>query len=518
MARTVEATRENATILPEPLIALVLDARDYLVRGVRSGLIWSLLAIIALIVASLSPWLSVTLFQSYGAADFPVDLGWGVRNHFFSYGAYCDIIAVLLIVITALAFRASARRGDYDKERTVLIRPGAMIGMAFLALLPTLQFVFQFLMVDFRKVQELADQQYTSLQIQSYLGYQLASPMFPQSVNLTNPVTAVDTSTMLGPVWINGQFTPGGRFVLLLDLLRPGLLLPLLAGLFCFFGAFAAWSQFRALPERIRKKRRHRWRPWQIAAVVAGALVALVVFGRAPLALYFQSQGDSAFLAGDYRAALKDYYRAETLNPTLDYLPSFHQSRGHALALLGVQNDPDVGLYLANRLRLFGQMKNAWAVDQQLLQQYPNNQMVQSDAALTLELLVDQSTSLATTPPDNEQVAEQPQLVVNTASADTALPWLNTLLAEQPNSVYAHYLRGRILFSQNSYGSAAADFQAVISLSTDSDMLSTAYTYLSFCETNLGNYAEGRALLIKAVNLDYGYYNAIAREAASGLH
>ncbi len=49
-------------------------------------------------------------------------------------------------------------------------------------------------------------------------------------------------------------------------------------------------------------------------------------------------------------------------------------------------------------------------------------------------------------------------------------------------------------------------------------MLSTAYTYLSFCETNLGNYAEGRALLIKAVNLDYGYYNAIAREAASGLH
>jgi len=102
------------------------------------------------------------------------------------------------------------------------------------------------------------------------------------------------------------------------------------------------------------------------------------------------------------------------------------------------------------------------------------------------------------------------------------LPWLDQLIPEGgwsgAGGVYAHYMRGYILFLNHDYDLAASDFRSILRLANDADMDSASYTYQALCAGATGDDAQERELLRKAVGLDHGYYNTIARETASGLH
>ena len=59
---------------------------------------------------------------------------------------------------------------------------------------------------------------------------------------------------------------------------------------------------------------------------------------------------------------------------------------------------------------------------------------------------------------------------------------------------------------------------AVIRLSGNANLQSSAYTYLALSAGGQGKYSDERDLLFKAVALDPDYHNNTAREALSGLH
>jgi len=100
---------------------------------------------------------------------------------------------------------------------------------------------------------------------------------------------------------------------------------------------------------------------------------------------------------------------------------------------------------------------------------------------------------------------------------DTALMWLQLLVQVDPSNVYGRYAIGRIQYERHEYTGCMAQMAGVIQLSPNADVQSSAYTYIAFSETGLGDYVDARKNLFKAVELDPFYYNNTAREALSGL-
>lgn len=460
-----------------------------------AGVLWPLGAAAILIVAAWQTWIGVPLMMRATAWDLPVNFGWGWQASWFSYGLVLLLVALVLLARAALAWPGLPARWARP------LSPRALIWLGLLCLGVPLMLLWQTTMADLPLMAQLAANENQSLLIQKHLAYHLQAqhiPMLPFQVDVSSIAA---------------------RATLLYQLAGAGTYLVLLAALVCAYGAYAM-RQTGAPAVVTAGQPAHRWRPLWWAM---GGVVALVIFGRAPLGLWYEQLGQNSLTTGNYAAALQQFATAQALNPNLTALPSFHQERGAALFHLQRSNDPDIGLFLSAQFRATGALELAWRQDQSLLSQYGPTSAIVQESVTTLELLAErdssnglshaQITALARYPlaavPDVAQVL--PQL----ALAQTRL---TDLLALQPTNIYAHYLKGFILFANHDYAAASQDFLAIQPFTSDRNMQSIAMTYLAFCHAGVGDYAGERSLLQKAMEFDNGYYNTLAREAASGLH
>ena len=503
---------------------------------VACGLVWPTLSATLLVVASATHWLVVPLIRTTSAWALPINLGWG-QSVYLSYGMLTVVLAVALLVFAVYSLRDlnwKALAAGAAPARRLSWRALALLTLG--GLLTPLLFLFQALFVDMRLITTLAAQENDHLLIALHLGYKIA----PQHFKLIP--FEVQTAT------------PLDRLTLLAQSAGVGIVAALLVGLPCLYGLYLVWraewsarratqrletqalgaasadDQDNASDEQGASSR--GWAPvdgrarWRVALVIAALVVAVALVGRAPVGVFCEYLGTVSIESGDYTSALNWLSAAQTLDPSLTDLPDFHQQRGEALYESGSRSGMDVGLYLAAQYRTLGALDQAWQQDQALYARYPGTPVVIQDITLTLEAEAEVNTRVPytydtnTTPQPLRQDALQPIGNANaTATAvDQALPWLNRLLALAPNNVYGHYLRGRIFLTTHTYDAGASDFQSVIALTRDKDMLSAAYTYLAFCRAGQGDWVSERALLYHAVELDHGYYNNTAREALSGLH
>lgn len=469
--------------------------RDDVARRIQSlagqGVAPSLLMVVALVAAVRITWLDVPLIQSYSGWRIAVDLGWGAHATGVSYSLLTLVVAVCCLArIIALPWWPLTRR--------------ALTIMGVASASVTLLFALQFLFIDYRLVDQLARQESEYLATLAYLNYHM-----PAQLLVMRP-------------FLIGDATLWDRVRLLAQLINPGALLPLVGGVFCLGGA--RFVQPRMAEQSQHDERRAKSWAWmnmrrigQISLALAG-IVALVVLGRPLLGWVYDQFGQAALSAGEYSKALDDFEHARTFMPRLADALAFHRDRGEALYLLGVRQNPDVGVFIASQARSGGDIMQALRAETNYTQVFPHDAALQQTTVNTLEEI-----SFAIAVPriavaDSETPVEQPTIAIKVASADEALTYLNELVQNDPTSVYAHYVRGRILLAQQTYALASRDFLAVIALTHDREMASSGYTYLAFCAEGQGDLAKARLLLMKAESLDDGYFNTTAREAASGLH
>lgn len=472
----------------------------------RSGAVWPILAIVALALASGVTWTHVPLISLTNSWAAPVDIGWGLRSSLLSYGALTVFIAFVCGVRTLAIghWRLTWNAIDWRHDPRAL-RPVTLIKMGIAALCVSLLYTYQFIFVDFARVATQAKQESESLLIRHHLGYSLPA----QTIRMA---AFHDTTA-----------TMGGRLLLLVQLVSPGLLLPLFAGLLCFYGAYLlhrdgdAPARAVARPASGWEREQARFRRNRVfASWVALIALAVIALGRAPAALLMEWTGEQALHAGVYQNALHDFDWTERLNPEMSQLANFHQERGQALYLLHGTTDTDEQLYLADQDRRSGALDQAWLIDSLLYRLRPQDPNVVRDIALTAEMEMERSMAGVTLPTDPETERQNPQLA--TQSLGAPLMWADRLLAIQPNNLAGRYVHGRLLFAAAEYEAAISDFTTILIVSRDSDMQSAAYTYLAFCHAALGDVIGERALLRKAIQLDHGYNNTTAREAASGFH
>lgn len=446
-----------------------------------SGVIWLVAGLVCAGLASAVRWMDVPLIQPYSGWALPIKLGWGA---WISYGLLSALVAVVFAIRAVGLLRRPLAAGELRL-------------LGWLCMAPSLLFAFQFLFADFRYVSTLARQESQYLSLLNYLGYKLPTQMLNMSAY------QIDISS------------PEGRLALLAQLINPGALLPLIGGILVLIGARVVRLRGATPLATDTPVRRS---PWRKVIWLGAGILALVLLGRAPLGLYFESRGSAALDRGSYATALANFARAETLDPGLAAMSDFRQERGRALYVLGHRDDLDVGLYLAAQARALGGLDQAELVYKDLSSRYGADPVLRDDEAQTLEQIALQNIRPVLIPASDEAPAQDPQIAAQTDRSDRALPALDALVQLEPDSVFARYMRGRVIFAQRAYEQAAQDFHAATRLARDPEMASTAYTYLAFCDIGLGNYADARVLLTKAEKLDDGYFNSTAREAASGLH
>jgi len=457
--------------------------------------IWPLLAAACLIAALSLPWVRIPLIGATGALGLPVELGWGIHSGILSYGLLCLLVAALCCVVGVLALLPGAHARTLG--RTLSLRASVLITLGALALAITALYAFQTLLADFRLVGVWADQENQSLLIRYHLGYAL-----PRQLRTLQPFQ-VQTATVTD------------RLLLLVQVSTIGILLPALPGLLCLYGAWLARRDPPGEWPPVETERARRVRRLLLGGVVA---VSLIILARAPAALAAEKLGQDAVTGGDYAAAFARFDWAERLNPNLAAFATFRTQRGEAQYVLGARASEDASLYLAGQYRTQRSYLLAWGADFPLLQAHPDDAVLRQDTLLTLERIIESSTNVGLTPVDDEAAFHNPTVILKTDDVDSSMPWLDALLRIDPSNVYARYLRGRTLYTLHAYELAGQDFQAILAVSHDAYARSAAYTYEALCRGGLNDYAAERALLQQAVELDDGYYNTTARQAASGLH
>jgi hypothetical protein len=346
---------------------------------------------------------------------------------------------------------------------TVLVRArgrgtaGLAVCGALMLMLPLL-FIVQSSISDFQLVQHIYQQNAEMRSITSQLGY---------SIPRSGP-----TSVLLLPI-------SGPTRALATDL-RPGWLMSVVGG-----GMLLAFG-LRPLISGLRHDRRLRW------GTVAAGVVLGVLLGRGVFANYIAGSAESASQAGEYSRATQLFDYAQRLNPLLRFSGNFEQGLGRALGASGDRTSP---------LALYAQAK-AFGTQGDTVDQLADLQLAAAGA------------------PDNPVVVEE---LVSQARR-TALQHGNLGLMEaivsQPygDLPAAHYALGRLMYQHSDFDHAINQLLRTIQLTSDPNVRSTAYTYISLCETAVGRPAQARSHLLTAISLDSEYNNSLARTLAVGLY
>ncbi len=435
-----------------------------------------------MIWASVLPWLNDPLRGNYTAWELPIDIGWQARSSIFNYGLLCLSGAVLCFVLAYALLREKAAHnlGNLSTE------PGSVRWNRFFALVevlciaPVLLFLWQYLFVDVHAMDVIAQHRTQILLIQQHLSYNLAGPLIP-----IQPFE-VHTSTLLT------------RLELLIDQLAFGLIFPLISA------GLLIGLQHRFLATRVvQAKKRHS--PLRYAVIALCVLLLGIVLGRAPAAMVSEDQAREELAAGNYASALNWLHGALVLNPALSQVPYYHVERGQAWYYLhpGLQSD-DSHVYLASLYRAQGDYLGSY---QELL---ATNRMqraspwMMDEMSITLERLAEstQQSNLPTPGSGNNAAA---------------LPWLQMLVQVDTSNIYGQYSLGRIRYALRDFEACIAQMTMVVELNRNTDVQSSAYTYMALSMAGLGNAVDERRLLLRAVELDPYYHNNTAREALSGL-
>jgi hypothetical protein len=404
-----------------------------------------------------------------------------------------------------------------------------------LCLMPICLFFTQYLFIDMNSIAQLAQHEFQALFIQKHFGYRIAAPFIPIRPDTFDPSTL------------------NGRLTLLLDQIQPGLYLPFL-GTFCLIGkgltpspqrrpvgtgvssANDAGHQnrrdrafpcpplsapaYHALP--VRTDRPGRFpnpkipTPERLALfrtplpLIICFILLLMVLGRGPAALACRFQAKHLLFTGDYANALIWFDRASMLNPSLEQLSTYHTERGQALYYLyPTQHSLESQAYLAGFYLTQEDYLSAYqeltAARQQNMRA-PTPSWLINELDITLTRLAEMQHPLSG-PPALRAHRDLPSIT-----------WLNRLIHIDPSNVYAHYTLGRIKYDIYDFTACEKQMLSVINLSSNPNILSSAYTYLSLSSEAQGNYVQARDYLFKAQDLDPSHRNNTAREEMSGLH
>lgn len=440
--------------------------------------LWSSIPVgvgVLMLFTSFLPWLKDPLGNAYNAWSLPLEFGWwvglpSVLTRLLSYGLLCTLCGVYVMLV-GYASNTSFQWHRYFFKKHIL--------SALVCMVPLLIFCVQYLFVDMPFMAHLAQRETQLLLIQHHFGYHSAA----QRIAI-NPLT-LDISSFQE------------RLVLLFDQGSFGLLGPCLS---CWL--LLEYHRRDALPQPEPLHRAYaRW------PVIAGIVALLLFFGRAPFGMFCESQANGALAAGNYTPALQWLNAAQLFNPLLNDVAFFHRERGQALYFLhndDEQND-DSRVYLAAAYRNQGNLFDAY---QQLLIPWKTHRTLSwtnEDLTITLEMLAESKKPLKV----------QPHIALNTEEA--ALQWLQILSEVDASNVYSRYATGRINYELQDYKGCTIQMQHVLTMSTNSEIQSSVYTYVGLSEEAQGYYALSREVLLRAVKLDPYYRNNVAREELSGL-
>jgi tetratricopeptide (TPR) repeat protein len=426
-----------------------------------------------MVCASVLPWLNDPLGEAYTAWELPIDIGWQFRIDIFSYGLLCLCCAGYAFLV-AYANWKPFKGGDYFVQKRITA--------GLLCLIPVALFLMQYLCIDVSEINHLYQHKIQILLVQQYFDYRIPGQLFP-----IKPFT-LDISTLQG------------RLQLLIDQASVGLLLPCLS----------AWMliNYKWLLRQGASKKQHKLN-WFASILM---LVLLVVLGRAPAGMVCEYQANTLLAAGNYEQALGWLDRALALNPALNQVAYYHIERGQALYFLRPdQQSDDSHAYLAFTYREKGDYLDAYQELLAVWHSQHTSSWVVSEVSITLERL-----SEDTQKPRGQGQPTMP-LITRLDNDDSALPWLQLLTQVDSTNVYGHYVIGRIQYDLHNYTTSIAQMSMVIQLSSDSDVQSSAYTYMALSDAGQGDYVDERALLFQALQLDPNYRNSTAREEMSGL-
>jgi tetratricopeptide (TPR) repeat protein len=435
------------------------------------GAIVSTFASCSMLCAGLLPWLRDPLGAVYSAWSLPIDIGWQFRTGWLNYGLLCSACALYAALYTFAHGRLP------DDRWCFALRPRLLAGVC---ITPVMLFLLQYLCIDVAADTLLARHEVQALLIQQHFGYDAAPQLIP-----LNPFS-LDSSTL----W--------GRLQLLLDQLSFGPLLPCV-------GAWVVIDYGRSCRALSVSRAYNAGRRRLGGAWIAGGIMLLIVLGRAPVAMACEDEAKVLLSSGAYVTALAWLDVARSFNPSLDQTAYYHIERGQALYfLLPGRQDDDSRAYLAFA---YYQQNDDLDAYQELLPtwQAGSTPWKVDELSLILEKLAEAPGPLRDLP------------IVRTHSDSAALSWLPLLTRVDPTNVYSAYMTGRIQYDLHNYTGCIQQLSRVVRLSANTDIQSSAYTYMALSDNGLSKYAEARNFLLKAVAFDPNYRNNIAREALSGL-
>lgn len=426
-------------------------------------------------VAGILPWLIDPLGTTYTAWDIPVDMSWHISFPLWNYG-----LLSVLCSIGVFAFGYTRLK----LQRSTHIRWWAHIaGMALwpcvLSAIPLIFFLWQYLFADASGINVLVQHEIQMLLIRKHLGYNIS----PQIITLQ-------------PFVFTGS-TLSDRLSLLVDQAMLYICLPTVCG----------WGAVFYI-NRVSKPLPFMWK-WRPFLLLALSLFALIILGCAPGAMFCEYQAKEQLALGDYTSALSWLDAASFLNPSLEQTSAFHIERGHAFYnLYPGRFTADTHAYVAsidqsqgNYLGAYQELLTTWRGHAALPASWLNTQM-----STTLEWLAEYN---------QQKRGTQVQRAEN--DADT-LSWLQMLTQIDPTNAYGQYMTARIYYILQNYEDCIGSMQNTIHLSTNADVLSSAYTYIALSTESQGKLADARRLLVVAIKFDPYYHNNTAREELSGLH
>lgn len=432
------------------------------------------LAGVLMLAASVLPWLSDPLGTNYSAWAIAIDVGWQFHTILLSYGLLCTCIALYAFLVAYAQWRPFA-------GSSVLVQRRTQSGL--LCLLPIALFFMQYLYMDVQGITTLGNHLVQFLLIKQHFGYGIS----PMRVGI-KPFF-LDTSTLMG------------RFQVLINLVSLGVLVP----------GISAWllidrkRLFMVLPQQRDKATRRSMTHRKRFIVMGGSLLLLLMLGRPAVALCCDYMAKAQLASGNYTLALQWLDVARFFNPSLEQTASYHIERGEALYFSSKREDDESHSYLAavyseqkDYLDAYSQIVAVW-------QTHKTTPWAIDEMSFTLEHLSEYEKPL---------YGLQLQRIQDNDNAST---WIQLLQQVDPTNIYAHYMNARVQYERHDYSSSMKEMAIVLQLSSNTDIQSSAYTYIALSDEGLGDYIQSRVYLFKAVALDPNFRNDTAREELSGL-
>ena len=217
-------------------------------------------------------------------------------------------------------------------------------------------------------------------------------------------------------------------------------------------------------------------------------LLVVGVLGRGAVAGYLAGQGAAASQAGDYQAARTSLAVARLLNPLLTRSTAYDLALGQVLLAAGDRSQPLALLADADARGAEGDTRGQVTELGQAVARDPANPVLlqQLDQASQVLALSDQD-------PGPLQALSDP-------------------------TVADEYTEGRVLYALTDYPAALACFRRILTMTRDANVTSSAFTYIALSELKLGHADQARHDLLRAVSVDTGYNNTLARSLVAGLY